>query len=333
MYFVLAIIFVAPIVLAYAAFVRWLDRYEPEPLWALSAAFVWGGTGAIAGSVVVTVVADAVLQAASGVGAAGLEATSATLVAPLVEESWKGLGVVGLFVVGHLILRELDGPLDGVIYGGMIGLGFTLTEDVLYVGQAGSTEGAAGFAALVVVRTILGGLGHCLYTSLTGLGFGAATRARSRAVQLLLPVAGFGAAVLLHTVHNGLATAAGPLGVLVAIPLTWIEVAAWLALVAVLVLGDREVVRRQLRGELGGLVRDEAELARLCTVVTRSVRLLAVWRKEGFGAYRRARRRDHALVELALVKERIARGSASRRLERAERARRDELSGLGAAGT
>ena len=34
--------FVTPLVIAYALFIRWCDRFEPEPWWLLVCAFVWG---------------------------------------------------------------------------------------------------------------------------------------------------------------------------------------------------------------------------------------------------------------------------------------------------
>ena len=95
------------------------------------------------------------------------------------EEGFKGLGVALIALASALGLRELDGPLDGAIYGGVVGLGFTLTEDILYVANQFATSGIGGFAFLLFLRTVLLGLSHCTFTACTGLGFGIATEAKS----------------------------------------------------------------------------------------------------------------------------------------------------------
>ena len=49
--------------------------------------------------------------------------------APIVEEVGKGLGLLLLFVTAR---RAFDGPVDGVVYGALIGAGFALTENIQY---------------------------------------------------------------------------------------------------------------------------------------------------------------------------------------------------------
>jgi len=85
-----------------------------------------------------------------------VQSSTASFVAPFVEESCKGLGlVVPLDSILRSWFHEVDGGAStGAIYGGVIGLGFTLTEDVLYVGSAAVQGGAAAFTALYLVRTV-----------------------------------------------------------------------------------------------------------------------------------------------------------------------------------
>ncbi len=45
----LGALFVTPLVLSYALFIRWVDRFEPEPWWLLIAAFIWGALFATLG--------------------------------------------------------------------------------------------------------------------------------------------------------------------------------------------------------------------------------------------------------------------------------------------
>ena len=88
-------------------------------------------------------------------------------------------------------LKELDGPLDGAIYGGIVGLGFTLTEDILYVAEPVRRGRRGGFVGLLFLRTVLLGLSHCTFTACTGLGFGIAVEARSWFVKIVAPFIGY----------------------------------------------------------------------------------------------------------------------------------------------
>lgn len=58
---------------------------------------------------------------------------SAAVVAPLTEEFAKGA-----FVVLLLWLRrnEIGGVLDGLVYAGLVGIGFAFVENVLYLAGA-----------------------------------------------------------------------------------------------------------------------------------------------------------------------------------------------------
>ena len=53
----------------------------------------------------------------------------AVVQAPIVEEVAKGLGLLLIFVTAR---RAFDGPVDGVVYGALIGAGFAFTENIQY---------------------------------------------------------------------------------------------------------------------------------------------------------------------------------------------------------
>lgn len=331
MSYLAALVVVTPLVLVYALVVRWVDRFEPEPWWILALCFGWGAVGATVGGGVSTAILEGATQSlftGGSDGAAALDAFSTTVYAPIAEEAWKGLGVIVVFVLGALVFREFDGPLDGVVYGGIIGLGFTLTEDTLYIGQAGATDGVTGFVTLTVLRTIFAGLAHALYTSMTGLGWGLALRARSWFGRLVFPCAGFAAAVGLHAFHNALPSYGGEAGGLATVVLTWFLQIGWFGLIAILVFAERRVVLRQLGDEVGGLVRDPRELAHVATLLERSFAHLGLFFSRGPAIWSATRRRHRALVELALVKDRRGRGDLSPRSAQRERELRAEIVAL-----
>ena len=60
-------------------------------------------------------------------------ATSLAVVAPVTEEATKGAFLLLLLWWRR---HELDGVLDGIVYAGMVGIGFAFTENILYLAAA-----------------------------------------------------------------------------------------------------------------------------------------------------------------------------------------------------
>ena len=175
----------------------WLDRYEPEPRTLLVAGLLWG-------SFVATAVAI-LLQGVGGVVGGVSDALSLELVAPVTEEATKGL-----FLVLLLFWRraELDGVLDGIVYAGMVGIGFAFTENILYLAAAyNGTDGVGpggteAVTSTFVVRCLFSPFAHPLFTAFTGVGVGLAVSSRSGLGRTLWPFAGYACAVAAHAIWN-----------------------------------------------------------------------------------------------------------------------------------
>lgn len=190
----LAAVPVGPVLAAYL----WLDRYEPEPRILLAAGLAWGAF--------VATMAALVIQGVGGLVVTFTDTESLALAAPVVEEASKGL-----FLLLLLWWRraEIDGILDGIVYAGMVGVGFAFTENILYLAAAwNGTDGMGpgGVEAVTgtfVVRCLFSPFAHPLFTAFTGIGIGIAVASRSRPVRVLAPVGGYLAAVLAHGLWNG----------------------------------------------------------------------------------------------------------------------------------
>ena len=156
------------LLLAYAipvfAVVYLLDLYEREPVSLVLGGLLWGAL-------------VAPLFAAIGNTGWGLFIARVTppafasewtpaLTAPWVEEIVKAGGVMLLYLIAR---AEFDDVLDGFVYGAMVGLGFTVVEDVFYFMGVfgGQPEGVlVGF----FLRVVASGLyGHVLYSGLAGM--------------------------------------------------------------------------------------------------------------------------------------------------------------------
>ncbi len=190
----LALLPVGPLVACFL----WLDRYEPEPVSLLGTAFLWGALVATAAALLV----QAVDQAVNG----STEVWSAVVMAPLTEEAGKGVFVLLLLWARRHVI---DGVLDGLVYAGLVGVGFAFTENILYfagafTGGADLGPGGIGSATSVfILRGVFSPFAHPLFTSAIGIGVGIMVATRSRSVRVVAPLVGYAVAVLLHAAWNG----------------------------------------------------------------------------------------------------------------------------------
>src|SRR3954451_18851612 len=188
----LALVPVFPLIWVY----MWLDRYEPEPRSLLVLGLGWGAFVATSGALVLQLFDTLIFQ--------NTDTFTSTVVAPITEEAAKGLFILLLLIYRR---HELDGVLDGLVYAGMVGIGFAFTENILYLtsaymgsdGQAGGFGGAVG---LFIVRCIFGPFAHPFFTAFTGIGVGIAVGSRSHAVRVLAPLLGYLVAVGAHASWN-----------------------------------------------------------------------------------------------------------------------------------
>ncbi|HEY0461890.1 MAG TPA: PrsW family glutamic-type intramembrane protease [Pyrinomonadaceae bacterium] len=174
----------------------WLDRYDPEPSWLLALAFAWGALVAVIVSFIVNTVLGSLLGAEFG----------AVISAPLFEEGSKGVGLVLLLI---FFRKYFDDILDGIVFAGVIALGFATVENVLYYGRGILENGAGGLAVLFVVRGIMSPFAHVTFTAMTGIGCGISRESHNIVVRLVMPIMGYGCAVLLHAIWNGMAVIGG----------------------------------------------------------------------------------------------------------------------------
>src|SRR5512136_2269195 len=219
---------IAPMIV-YAIIVWWFDRYEKEPWPLLIGMFVWGAVPSILLALIAELVLDIPLHSLAGPGLT-YNLLGSALIAPIVEESIKGLAVLAVLV---LFYRQFDGVLDGIVYGSIVGFGFAAVENVLYLLATLNKDGAGAMFAVIFLRAFLFGLNHAFFTSLTGIGLAVARMSRRRPVRLAAPLAGLALAVAAHALHNAGATFASVtwLGLLVSVASDWIGVVVILAII------------------------------------------------------------------------------------------------------
>lgn len=289
----------------YARLVLRLDRYEREPRRTVLACFFWGALFATFAAGILNAIGYGVAGAAVGPDEA--DKITATFVAPVVEETLKGLALLLLV----LIFRdEFDNMLDGLVYGALVGLGFAMTENIFYFSAAFIEDGALGFGILVGLRTITGMFGHAMWTGLTGAAIGwGRSRHGAGAARFIVPLLAWCGAMLQHGLWNGLLSYGGDAG-------SFFAALGFLVLGFVLVFviwrvslrREQRIIAQYLADEVPNGVLTSAEFATLTDEKARRRALKAARKRGGRRMKRLQQAFFQASAELAFRKYHLSNG-------------------------
>ncbi|WP_297457889.1 PrsW family glutamic-type intramembrane protease [Thermococcus sp.] len=132
------------------------DRYEPEPRRYVIGTFILGGTL----SVSVAFILESILTL-GGLIQPLLPTTAfyVALVAGIVEEPAKALAILWPYNAG-----QMDGVMDGLVYGAAAGLGFAATENFMY--------GLGWGLGVTLMRAFLTPIAHATWSAIIGVGYG-----------------------------------------------------------------------------------------------------------------------------------------------------------------
>jgi RsiW-degrading membrane proteinase PrsW (M82 family) len=290
--------------LAYALILWWFDRYEKEPLGLLIAAFLWGAVPAVIFSLIAEVVLG--IPVSRFVEPAAADMIGGAVIAPVAEEIFKGTALLLLVL---LFRHEIDSPLDGIIYGGLVGFGFAAVENVLYFASALAESGPGGVLVLAIPRAFLFGLNHALFTGLTGLGLALARTTPGWLVKASAPVAGLGMGMVAHGIHNGSVTLGAELcwPCLITFVSDWSGVLILLGVIVWTSLRERQWIITFLADEvkLGTLSQEDYDV--VCSQLHRmAVRANALFGGD-FKQWRQLGRYHRLTTELAFNKQRLTR--------------------------
>lgn len=220
----------------------WLDRYEPEPRRYKVAAFVWGGVVAVA----IALALQIFIQETWNLS----DETMASFVAPITEEPAKCLFLILTFIRAR---RVIDGFIDGVIYAGIVGLGFAFIENIGYYAASylGSPDikiaGAEGVTTTFIVRGVFSPFAHPLFTTAFGIAVGLAITRKTKAARWFIGIIGLAVSIGLHGLWNGSLSYGGGLGFL----LSYLALGVILLVLTVVVIVARGRQVRILEKSLG----------------------------------------------------------------------------------
>ncbi len=168
----LAVVLEVPLLVVGFSVIRRLRPIRAPALVWSGAALIWGATAAAGCALLANQGLISLWAKTEGVGFASN--WSASLSAPLNEEVLKLCGVIMVVLAAPQAIR---GPLDGMIYGALTGLGFQVAENVTYgldnIVQSGATDPDQAVTNSAVLRVGTTGIGsHWTMTAVAGAGIG-----------------------------------------------------------------------------------------------------------------------------------------------------------------
>ena len=179
------------------------------------------------------------------------------LIAPIVEETLKGLGV--LFMSGH---HEYNDTLTGLLFGFTCGVGFAFIENWFYFSSKVNPfdVGLVSWGALILYRSFFNTLAHGCFTAATStaIGYLKSVERLKRFAQLAF-IPGLFLAVAIHAIFNlsaladGFAISSQQVPFFIFNPMLIILLTAMFFLVLVLAIIDEK--KRAVQRRMGKAVR------------------------------------------------------------------------------
>jgi RsiW-degrading membrane proteinase PrsW (M82 family) len=285
----------------FAYMVYWTDRYEKEPLRILLGAFLWGAIIAAGTAYLLNTLLGLGIYLFTNSDAA-TQLTTGTLIAPLVEESLKGLAVLIIFLAFR---NEFDSHLDGIVYAAIVALGFAAAENAYYIYSYGFQEnGIEGAIILFFVRVLLVGWQHPFYTAFIGIGLAVARLSKRNEVKIIAPLVGFGFAVFTHSIHN---TFASLMPQAVSLTLgTVLDWSGWFIMVLFVlwaIYRENQWIVEQLREEVSLEIISPAQYTTACSAWSQTLARINAMTS---GKYKHTNRFYQVCAELAFKKQQLS---------------------------
>lgn len=177
----------------YLIFIWRLDRYEREPFGKVLKHFLWGAFGAVFFGVILATFLNSTAELFIP-NQTVISFISVVIIAPLAEESVKAVYLLRSFRKNHF-----DNLTDGLVYGGAIGLGFGMTENLMYFTTYDETF--AQWVSIVITRSIFSAVMHAIATATVG-AFLAKAKFTLSSKKYIYPIIGILLAMFFHATWN-----------------------------------------------------------------------------------------------------------------------------------
>jgi len=178
---------------AYLIIIWRLDRYEREPFTKVLKHFIWGAVGAIFFGFIFSILLSSTIQIFTTEQTI-ISFMGAVIIAPITEEIVKAAYLFRSYRKSYF-----DNITDGLVYGGAIGLGFGMTENLLYfsVYDTNLTQ----WISVVITRSIFSAVMHAIATATVG-AFLSKMKFTTNSKKYIYPFIGLALAMLFHATWN-----------------------------------------------------------------------------------------------------------------------------------
>ncbi|GGB16437.1 protease PrsW [Flexivirga endophytica] len=288
----------------------WLDRFEREPTGMLVFALLWGACIATFSASVLNNLGSILLDPMQS-----HHSSAAVWLAPVIEESMKGLGPLLLLFFKR---REIDGVLDGMVYAGLAAAGFAAVEDVVYLAAGYANAGDQGLFSTFLVRVVMSPFAHPMFTVCTGIGIGIAATSPHWWQRLTAPLTGWCCAVALHCLWNIGAVLSDDGWLLFYLVLQLPLFVAFVTLIVLARQHEAKLISRELGTYVDAGWLSGPEVVMLSSIKERRYALAWAERHGGDEAVAEMRELQDAASELAMVRARLDRGDSSPPVVRSE---------------
>ena len=189
-----ASLFAAIIPMSIYLFLIWrLDRYEREPFGKVVKHFLWGAIGAVIFGLIIS----SFLLFSTKLFISSISINSfiaAVIIAPFAEEIVKSAYLFNTYRKDYF-----DNLTDGLVYGGAIGLGFGMTENLMYFSMYNDTF--SQWITIVITRSIFSAVMHAIATATVG-AFLAKAKFSTDNKKRKYSIMGLGLAMFFHAMWN-----------------------------------------------------------------------------------------------------------------------------------
>jgi RsiW-degrading membrane proteinase PrsW (M82 family) len=201
---VIGLVLLTPVLVAAVFFFIWLNPIRLRPWKPALGVVVWGMTAAFGVAFLANTAFLGILAKTAGLSFS--DRWGASIAAPVDEETAKLAGVV---LIALTLPRAIRGPLDGFSYGALVGAGFQVIENFLYVFNTiiltGAVHSNSAAASSFFARVVFGAWwSHWAFTCASGAGFGYlfGRTDKPMGVRIGVGLAGFLTAMGMHAWFN-----------------------------------------------------------------------------------------------------------------------------------
>jgi RsiW-degrading membrane proteinase PrsW (M82 family) len=274
--------------------IYWLDRMEPEPPNLIWETFLWGATGAIVFAFILEVMGG-YLVASLTRDEAVLRFVNISVFGPVIEETLKAAALLFVFKRNP---DDFENVGDGIIYAAMVGIGFSVIENIFYYESAWVRGGTPTTLVLFGFRGVLTSYLHPLFTAMTGIGLGVAAK-KGKGVLSVEPILGFLGAIALHGSWNYSGLSFYPV---------YTALALWVfgKILDESIYGEDSFLKAHLQPELEKRHIDQTQYDEICNGLKRRSSVLKSLSKCQFRTLWNKRKVQLAAKELAFHRYRVA---------------------------